>query len=1147
MQFEHMEVRLDRANRSQVLGPFSFGLNAIVGPRGSGKTRLLQWLRQLISENRDPITASQDRYQDISGAVDLRSHGYHLRVERSAAGKRSIHADPRSQSASQLSARQLSERQQHAFDLLSWASQSGNEVAALDEVAMRLGLDMSPNASSKALRDQLVAREHELIASLDSASPDAGTREELLNRRRDIEFRLNQIHQRLSSSISLACDSQFRLDRFTAVEADLRGALAEIEQCDREMAAAKADLRLCEIGSPQVQVDQSYREQLQSLEDRLNRWRQTLRDIKQHRESIEHEATDASLDEQAGTHLSGTLYPDSRGAIRSLEAQLHNARKQLDQLVYQYASGNQASVASQAMQTGYASMHHPAVNTYSTVSGAALGSPVNGHPPLHGFQVQRDSHGRAHIELDARPSNYLTPDLLPEMLRSMQKDLQEVCHHLSRCEAQSAAQTLRQQVQQLRRCEAELLQSVERLIEERGVLLRKIADKYHLTSDQVTLTFGDWCQCSDHEHLYDWLLKDEATHRNVRSTDGVQRTKLTDTLARLQAQRKEASLRAEECRRQLREIERGTPTHTPSAPDPALRQEESELLRELDGNQRLIHDLECRDRWRAELDEVRRQLAQLPQTPANHEYRESVDRHLLGLGKSLYHPLRNGGHHSSTNPWDRAVNGSLHDPIRSESRIELPREMIAIAQRLAIAQLLSSRGDSVPLFLDQTLDSLSAETQVSVIDYLVHCAQHQQIFILSDNRHVADCVRARRGQVFSISLPSASAVPEEDINRVLTSFANEHEADKWYRPNSQPTQRPRVRQYYLSQYSRIEELPVMPPSVAERCRSLGIDSVGDLLDADAVKLASQLRLARIGDATIRNWQSIAILLCSVRGLRPFDARLLVGAGIGDATQLSEIQPSQLLERVERFLTTDAGQRILRSGNSYELSRITSWIASAKNGAGRPEKTSRPSQRRHVFDVVDGAHSHRNSPHSQFGEKPTARKARKETANDRQEAARRPKNRRAMQLSANVAQRYYLELSSAVQDSPSVGPKTAQRLNAQSIYTVEQLLEANPETVARRLGHRRISADTVRQWQDQARIVCRIPNMRGHDAQMLVACQITSPETLTHMSPESVLRQVLTFAQSAEGQRVLRGNKEPDLAEVRDWIAWASQSRSLKAA
>jgi hypothetical protein len=65
--------------------------------------------------------------------------------------------------------------------------------------------------------------------------------------------------------------------------------------------------------------------------------------------------------------------------------------------------------------------------------------------------------------------------------------------------------------------------------------------------------------------------------------------------------------------------------------------------------------------------------------------------------------------------------------------------------------------------------------------------------------------------------------------------------------------------------------------------------------------------------------------------------------------------------------------------------------------------------------------------------------------------------------------------------------------------------------------------------------------------MLVACQITSPETLTHMSPESVLSQVLTYAQSAEGQRVLRGNKEPDLAEVRDWIAWASQSRSLNAA
>ncbi len=57
------------------------------------------------------------------------------------------------------------------------------------------------------------------------------------------------------------------------------------------------------------------------------------------------------------------------------------------------------------------------------------------------------------------------------MLRGMQHDLQALCQQLSRREASSSATALKQQSQQLARCEAELLQSVEKLIDERAELL----------------------------------------------------------------------------------------------------------------------------------------------------------------------------------------------------------------------------------------------------------------------------------------------------------------------------------------------------------------------------------------------------------------------------------------------------------------------------------------------------------------------------------------------------------------------------------------------------------------------------------------------------------------------------------------------------
>jgi hypothetical protein len=148
--------------------------------------------------------------------------------------------------------------------------------------------------------------------------------------------------------------------------------------------------------------------------------------------------------------------------------------------------------------------------------------------------------------------------------------------------------------------------------------------------------------------------------------------------------------------------------------------------------------------------------------------------------------------------------------------------------------------------------------------------------------------------------------------------------------------------------------------------------------------------------------------------------------------------------------------------------------------------------------------------------------------------------------AKTTGRFYLDLDRPVVDAPSIGPKTAERLKTVGIHLVGDLLRANPEQTAAQLAYRRIKGDTIRLWQHQARLVCQIPQLRGHDAQILVACGVTEAAALAAMDPRQLDDVVSPFVESKEGQRLVRSSKKPDLEEITDWISWASQARPLAA-
>ena len=144
-------------------------------------------------------------------------------------------------------------------------------------------------------------------------------------------------------------------------------------------------------------------------------------------------------------------------------------------------------------------------------------------------------------------------------------------------------------------------------------------------------------------------------------------------------------------------------------------------------------------------------------------------------------------------------------------------------------------------------------------------------------------------------------------------------------------------------------------------------------------------------------------------------------------------------------------------------------------------------------------------------------------------------------------RFHLATTSPVEDAPSIGPKTARRLEKIGIHTVTDLLNVNPDEASSKIDVRYITPQQIQDWQDQAKLVCCIPEIRGHDAQILVSCDWRDPAGIAAASPQQMLESILPFVESKAGERVIRSGKKPDLAEVTDWIEYAGKSRSLNAA
>lgn len=160
---------------------------------------------------------------------------------------------------------------------------------------------------------------------------------------------------------------------------------------------------------------------------------------------------------------------------------------------------------------------------------------------------------------------------------------------------------------------------------------------------------------------------------------------------------------------------------------------------------------------------------------------------------------------------------------------------------------------------------------------------------------------------------------------------------------------------------------------------------------------------------------------------------------------------------------------------------------------------------------------------------------------RAHTARQSDPHNAAAVEAPAEKRFYLSLEDDLVEAPSIGPKTAARFAPFGVHTVADFLSVDIEDIAEKLDVRHITVSVLQDWQDQARLVCTVPWLRGTHAQLLVGADYRSADEVANADLGDVLAGILRFAATHQGERVLRTNPPPEREKVATWIDHAQQA------
>jgi hypothetical protein len=102
-----------------------------------------------------------------------------------------------------------------------------------------------------------------------------------------------------------------------------------------------------------------------------------------------------------------------------------------------------------------------------------------------------------------------------------------------------------------------------------------------------------------------------------------------------------------------------------------------------------------------------------------------------------------------------------------------------------------------------------------------------------------------------------------------------------------------------------------------------------LLALDAEEGEREIATRHISAQVIRDWQTQALLACTVPGLKSREAQALVACGVGDVAELSRLDATQLCDAVAEWGLSDDGQRAWGSAPAPSVDDVATWIERAR--------------------------------------------------------------------------------------------------------------------------------------------------------------------------------------------------------------------------
>lgn len=439
-------------------------------------------------------------------------------------------------------------------------------------------------------------------------------------------------------------------------------------------------------------------------------------------------------------------------------------------------------------------------------------------------------------------------------------------------------------------------------------------------------------------------------------------------------------------------------------------------------------------------------------------------------------------------------------------------EQAALALRLALVAAARQCGLAPPVVWNGLLTECGDAGVRAAGRLLSAAAGHGvQIVLITDQERVAALLR-ECGAIVHV-LPETEISPPIPVEGVPVPRLEHSPTSPSSDASSEPLDEisPPVRvhpapPHWLTADRGLHEIPSVGPQTARQLRHMGLFDVGDLLMLDLSSSRFLLSELRLTADQVRLWQAEAELLCRVPGLAGRDAQLLVSCGILTADELAGYAAAELALRIDRLRGGAATRWMPEVGIWPRRETVQGWIHAAR--------------RARSLDTVLSEGDHWDV---------------------RRRSRLAPRASSTMGLESEEAwpleqARPFLDPGSPLVDAPSIGQKTAKLLQRIGIVSISNLLSCDPEATASRLRHPRLTADMLRAWQRQVALLCSIPGLRPSDARLLVACGIHGRHDLQRIAPSTLFAVVAPVLRTAEGQRLLRGDPPPTLADAARWIA-----------